>query len=345
MGSAFADAAASGPMLLAIGAAALAGLVSFLSPCVLPLMPGYLSYVTGLAGADLDAALGVAPKAPAPKALAPEAPAAAAGGDARAGVNGTAARGDDADGAARSSAVAVERGTMVGDGGTVAVERGTMVGDGGTVAVADGGVAVAAPERPGRLSGRGRVLIGTVLFVLGFATVFTLLATLVANIGLTMLAHKRALDMVLGVLVIVLGLAFLGLVPGLQREVRIHRLPAAGLIGAPVLGALFGLSWMPCTGPTLGAVLGLATRSGQTDRAVVLALAYSIGLGLPFVLFGLFFRRLLGVFAAVRRNSRWVTRIGGALLIVVGLVLVTGGWNDFLIWLQTTFDFDAGTLL
>ncbi|GAB1644561.1 cytochrome c biogenesis CcdA family protein [Krasilnikovia sp. MM14-A1259] len=291
MGGAFADAAASGPLLLAIGAAALAGLVSFLSPCVLPLMPGYLSYVTGLAGADLDAALGVVPKP-------------AAGHDA------------DIDGAAA-------------EGGGLAV----------------GGVAVAAPPRAARLSGRGRVLAGTVLFVLGFATVFTLLATLVANIGLTLLAHKQALDIVLGGLVIVLGLAFLGVIPGLQREVRIHRVPAAGLLGAPVLGALFGLSWMPCTGPTLGAVLGLATRSGQTDRAVVLALAYSLGLGLPFVLFGLFFRRLLGVFAAVRRNSRWVTRIGGALLIVVGLVLVTGGWNDFLIWLQTTFDFDAGTLL
>ena len=146
-------------------------------------------------------------------------------------------------------------------------------------------------------------------------------------------------------LVIVLGLAFLGLVPGMQRELRIHKLPAAGLVGAPVFGALFALSWMPCTGPTLGAVLGLATTSGQTDRAVVLALAYSLGLGLPFVLFGLFFRKLIGVFRAVRRNSRWVTRIGGALLILVGLALVTGGWNSFLIWLLTTFNFDAGTLL
>jgi cytochrome c-type biogenesis protein len=277
MGETFADVASSGPMLLAIGAAALAGLVSFLSPCVLPLMPGYLSYVTGLAGADLDDALGTAPRHPEP------------------------------------------------DG--------------------PGGVAVAAPPQTRRVAGRGRVLAGTVLFVLGFAVVFTLLATLVANIGIALQTHKRTLDIVLGVLVIGLGLAFLGLVPGLQREVRIHRLPAAGLIGAPVFGALFGLSWMPCVGPTLGAVLGLATTSGQTDRAVVLAVAYSLGLGVPFVLFGLFFRKLLGVFRAVRRNSRWVTRIGGALLIVVGLALVTGGWNDFLIWLLTTFNFEAGTLL
>jgi cytochrome c-type biogenesis protein len=192
---------------------------------------------------------------------------------------------------------------------------------------------------------QGRVLAGTVLFVLGFAVVFTLLATLVANIGRTLLTHQRTLEIVLGVLIILLGLAFLGLIPGMQREFRINKLPDAGLLGAPVFGAVFALSWIPCTGPTLGAVLALATTSGQTDRAVVLALAYSLGLGVPFVLFGLFFRKLLGVFRAVRRNSRWVTRIGGALLIAVGIALVTGGWNTFLIWLTTTFNFDAGTLL
>jgi cytochrome c-type biogenesis protein len=273
MGHTFQNVANSGPLLLAIGAAALAGLVSFLSPCVLPLMPGYLSYVTGLAGADLDAALGLPAKTE-----------------------------------------------------------------------ADGGGGVAVATRPATAQ-RGRVLAGTVLFVLGFAVVFTLEATLVANIGIALHAHERVLDIVIGVLIVLLGLMFLGLIPGLDREFRINRAPAAGLIGAPIFGALFGLSWIPCTGPTLGAVMGLATTSGQTDRAVVLALAYSLGLGIPFVLFGLFFRRLLGVFQTVRRNSRWVTRIGGVLLIVVGLALVTGGWNDFLIWLQTTFDFDTGTSL
>jgi len=275
MGATFADAASSGPLLLAIGAALIAGLVSFLSPCVLPLMPGYLSYVTGLAGADLDAALGVRPK---------DAPA----------------------------------------GGAVAVRT-------------------RPPET--KIVGRSRVLAGTVLFVVGFSVVFMLLATLVANIGLALKTHERTLNLVLGVLIIVFGLMFLGVVPGLQGAARIKWLPNAGLAGAPILGALFGLSWIPCTGPTLGAVLGLATTSGQTDRAVVLALAYSLGLGVPFVLFGLFLRRLLGVFKAVRRNSRWVTRIGGVLLIGVGLALVTGGWNSFLIWLVTTFNFDAGTLL
>ena len=272
MGASFANAASSGPLLLAIGAAAIAGLVSFLSPCVLPLVPGYLSYVTGLVGSDLDAALGDEPGRP---------------------------------------------------------EN-------------SGGVAVATRTRSAQ---KGRVLAGTVLFVVGFAVVFTLLATLVANIGIALKTHERALNIVLGVLVILLGVAFLGLIPGMQREIRIRRLPAAGLVGAPIFGALFALSWMPCVGPTLGAVLSLATTSGETDRAVVLAIAYSLGLGIPLVLFGLFFRKLAGVFKAVRRNSRWVTRAGGALLIVVGLALVTGGWNSFLIWLLTTFNFDAGTLL
>jgi cytochrome c-type biogenesis protein len=271
MGDSFANAASNGPLLLAIGAAVLAGLVSILSPCVLPLVPGYLSYVTGLAGSDLDAALGTAEPVP--------------------------------------------------SGG--------------------GGVAVATRVT----AAKGRVLAGTVLFVVGFAVVFTLLATLVANIGIALKTHERTLNIVLGVLVIVLGLGFLGLIPGMQREVRIQRLPAAGLVGAPIFGALFALSWMPCVGPTLGAVLSLATTSGQTDRAVILAIAYSLGLGIPFVLFGLFFRKLIGVFKAIRRNSRWVTRAGGALLIVVGLALVTGGWNSFLIWLLTTFNFNAGTLL
>jgi cytochrome c-type biogenesis protein len=123
----------------------------------------------------------------------------------------------------------------------------------------------------------------------------------------------------------------------MQREVRIQRLPAAGLLGAPVFGAVFALSWIPCVGPTLGAVVGMGTVSGQADRAAILAVAYCLGLGLPFVVFGLGFHRLLGLFRAVRRNSRWVTRVGGALLIVIGLALVTGGWQDLVIWLQTTF--------
>jgi cytochrome c-type biogenesis protein len=267
MAESFASIASSGPLLLAIGVAALAGLVSILSPCVLPLLPGYLSYVTGLAGSDLEA---------------------------------------DRTGSAEGA----------------------------------GGVAVTS-----RVAGKGRVLAGTVLFVLGFAVVFTLIATLVANVGYTLKTHRDLLDVILGLLVIVLGLGYLGWIPGLQREARITRLPAAGLIGAPIFGGIFAISWLPCSGPTLGAVLALALTGGDTSRAVVLALAYSLGLGLPFVVFGLFFRKLLGVFRAIRRNSRWVTRIGGVLLILIGLTLVTGGWNHVLVWMQTTFDFGGGTLL
>jgi cytochrome c-type biogenesis protein len=275
MGASFAHVAGNGPLLLAIGAAALAGLISVLSPCVLPLLPGYLSYVTGLAGADLDSALGLPPK--------------------------------------------------------VAAESG-------------GGVAVAVPVRP---TGRGRVLAGTLLFVAGFTTVFVVLSILFSRLRAVLGTHQRLVDIVVGVLVVGFGLVFLGVVPGLQRELRISRLPAAGLLGAPVLGAVFALSWAPCIGPTLGTVLGLAVTSGQSDRAAVLAVAYCLGLGIPFVLFGLGYRHLLGVFRAVRRNSRWVTRIGGALLIATGVVMIAGGWNDFTIWLLTTFSpgTDIGTKL
>ncbi|MER7586865.1 cytochrome c biogenesis protein CcdA [Micromonospora sp. NPDC127501] len=264
MGETFEELALSGPLLLAIGAAALAGLVSFLSPCVLPLVPGYLSYVTGLAGADLE---GRRPEVdPTP---------------------------------------------------------------------ASGGVAV--KERVARAGAvKGRVLAGTLLFIGGFTVVFVATAILFASIGRVFFDYKRELQIGVGLLIIVAGLSYLGMIPALQREFRISRLPSAGLLGAPVFGAVFALSWVPCTGPTLGAVMGMATASGQSDRAVVLAVAYCLGLGIPFIVFGLGFERLLGVFRAVRRNSRWVTRVGGALLILIGLALVTGGWQSFVIWLQTT---------
>src|SRR4051794_27356147 len=286
MGETFAGIASSGPLLLAIGVAALAGLVSFLSPCVLPLVPGYLSYVTGLAGSDLDNALGIRPL----------------------------------------------------PGGAASGSQGAPAGVGAEA------VAVADPPRT-RVAGRARVLTGTALFVAGFTTVFVLLAILVARLNGLLVEYRRAVDVAVGLLVVLFGLTFLGVVPGLQRELRIRHLPAAGLAGAPVLGAVVALSWAPCVGPTLGAVLGLAATSGGTGRATVLAVAYCLGLGVPFVLFGLGYRRLLGVFRAVRRNSRWVTRIGGALLILTGLIMIFGGWNDVTIWLKTTFTFgtDLGT--
>ncbi|MET7467148.1 cytochrome c biogenesis CcdA family protein [Micromonospora sp. NPDC005686] len=269
MGETFRQLAESGPLLLAVGAAALAGLVSFLSPCVLPLMPGYLSYVTGLAGSDLE---GRRPGAPPPQDPPPT-------------------------------------------GGGVGVVERTQART--TAAV------------------KGRVLAGTLLFIGGFTVVFVATAILFSGVGKLFFRYERTLEIVIGALVVVLGLGYLGVIPGMQREFRIRWLPAAGLLGAPVLGAVFALSWLPCTGPTLGAVLGMAATEGGTDRAVLLAVAYCLGLGIPFVVFGLGFQRLLGVFRAVRRNSRWVTRIGGALLIAIGLALITGGWVNVVIWLQT----------
>ncbi|QLQ38848.1 cytochrome c biogenesis CcdA family protein [Micromonospora robiginosa] len=275
MGETFARLASSGPLLFAVGAAALAGLVSFLSPCVLPLMPGYLSYVTGLAGADLEGA---------------------------------------------------RRGPRL----TPPVEAGPPLNKAGGVSVAER----VAPVRSAAAV-KGRVLAGTLLFIAGFTAVFVSTAILFSSVGRLFFRYERTLEIVIGVLVVVLGLGYLGVVPGMQREFRIRWLPSAGLLGAPVLGAVFALSWLPCTGPTLGAVLGLAATEGSAGRAVVLAVAYCLGLGLPFVVFGLGFQRLLGVFRAVRRNSRWVTRVGGALLILIGLALVTGGWQNVVIWLQT----------
>lgn len=241
MGDTFAGIAGAGPLAAAAAVAAIAGLVSFLSPCILPLVPGYLSYVTGLAGADLDAG-----------------------------------------------------------------------------------------------HRRGRILAGVSLFILGFAVVFVagaILATRTTSL-LGLYTYRRTIEIVIGSLIIVFGLVFAGLVPVLQREWRIQRLPSAGLAGAPVFGAVFALSWIPCTGPTIGVVFGLAAVESSVPRAVVLALAYCLGLGLPFLAFGLGFQRLLGLFRAVRRNSRWVTRTGGALLVLTGLALVTGAWATFIDWLR-----------
>lgn len=240
MGDRFADIVTSGPLVLGVVVAAVAGLISFLSPCVLPLVPGYLAYVTGMSGADLA--------------------------DAR----------------------------------------------------------------------RGRVLAGVALFIAGFGAVFVTAGVVAASLGGVLRQHERMLEVAGGVLIVAFGLALLGLVPGLTREVRLRRLPAAGVAGAPVFGAVFALSWIPCVGPTLGAVLALATVGGQSGRAAVLAAAYTLGLGLPFLAFGLGFRRVIGAVRVVRRHSVWVTRAGAALLIVVGLALLTGAWGDFLTWLRVT---------
>ena len=238
MGDWFSSTASSGSLALAIPVALIAGLVSFFSPCVIPLLPGYLSYATGLSGADLEQAR------------------------------------------------------------------------------------------------RGRMLAGSVLFVLGFSAVFVALGTLSGALGSWLVTWQREITLVLGGLTIVLGLAFAGLVPWLQRDWRLHRVPAVGLAAAPLLGLLFGLGWTPCLGPTLGAIITLSINEATAARGALLSGVYALGLGIPFVLAGLAYRRALGAFGFVRRHQAWVTRIGGLMLVAVGVLLVTGWWADIVTWLQ-----------
>lgn len=260
----FVAAVTDGPLLVALPVAAVAGLVSFLSPCVLPLVPGYLSYVTGLSGADL------------------------------------------------------------GDTRSAASAPTTTVPPGDVLVRAAVPVAVR----------RGRVLAGSVLFVAGFSAVFVAGGALFGGLGGALVVHKDVVDRVLGVFTVVMGLAFLGLLPGLQREVRVHRLPAAGLAGAPLLGVLFGVGWTPCLGPTLGAVQALAYTQASAGRGALLTAAYCAGLGVPFVLTGLTFRRALGAFDVIKRHYDVVMRVGGVLLVVMGLLLVSGLWESLMIHLR-----------
>ena len=264
--STFVSTVTDGPLLFALPVAAAAGLVSFLSPCVLPLVPGYLSYVTGLTGVDL--------------------------------ATGTAAP-----------------------------------GPAGSAAVASGDVLVRT-QVPTEQRVRARVLLGSVLFVLGFSAVFVSEGALFGTVGQSLQEHRAVIDQVLGVLTVFLGLTFLGLVPGMQREVRFHRLPRAGLAGAPVLGVLFGFGWTPCLGPTLGAVQTLAFTQASAGRGAILTAAYCAGLGIPFVLTGLAYRRALGAFTVVKRHYDVVLKVGGGLLVVIGLLLVSGRWELLMIKLR-----------
>ncbi|GAA1795192.1 cytochrome c biogenesis CcdA family protein [Actinomadura chokoriensis] len=229
----------NGSLVAAAPLAALAGLVSFASPCVLPLVPGYLSYVTGMTGVDL------------------------------------------------------------------------------------------AEQR------RGRLVAGALLFIAGFSVVFVSYGVVFGGLGRWLLEYQDTITRVLGVVTIVFGLAFMGLVPGLQRTLKSGRLPAAGLAGAPLLGVLFGLGWTPCIGPTLGAVQGLAITEASAGRGALLSLAYCLGLGLPFVATAVAYRRALGAFGAVKRHYPLVMRIGGGMLVLIGVLLVSGLWGNLTIELRS----------
>ena len=230
-----------GSLVLALPLAVTAGLVSFLSPCILPLVPGYLAYTTGLSAAEVF---------------------------------------DDA----------------------------------------------------GRR--RGRLVAGALLFVGGFTLVFVSAGVLLGGFGGFLLENQDVLQRWLGGITIVLGLAFIGFLPWMQRDVRLDRKPAVGLAGAPVLGMLFGLGWTPCIGPTLGAVMALGLNEGTALRGGILAVAYCLGLGLPFVLTALAFSRAMTAFSWVKKHYVAIMRTGGAMLVIIGVLLVTGAWNDLVVGIQ-----------
>ncbi|MFE6287944.1 cytochrome c biogenesis CcdA family protein [Streptomyces sp. NPDC057877] len=234
------DTVLNGALLLALPIAVLGGLVSFFSPCVLPLVPGYLSYVTGVSGTDLAEAR------------------------------------------------------------------------------------------------RGRMAVGASLFVLGFTVVFVSGGALFGFFGQELQEQQSLLSKVLGVLMILMGVFFMGLMPWLtQREYRFHRRPVAGLVGAPLLGALFGIGWTPCIGPTLASVLALSSNQASAGRGALLTVAYCLGLGMPFVLAAIAFRKALGAFGWVKRHYVWVMRVGGVMMIATGVLLLTGAWDHLVSEMQT----------
>jgi cytochrome c-type biogenesis protein len=280
----------SGPLILAIPVAAAAGALTFLSPCCLPLVPGYLSYITGMSGVD----------------------AGAGGRDAR-----------RPDGATESAAVE--------GGGAAAV----AVAEGGSGGVTT--ATVTAANAPGSAL-TGRAVAGTALFVLGFSAVFAVYGLAFGGLGHLLRAHNTGLTQVLGVITILLGLMFAGAFDRFSFAGRIFRpsaRPRAGLAGAPLLGVMFGFGWTPCIGPTLTAVLALSETSGTAARGAFLAFVYGLGLGIPFLIVAAAFQRAVNVLGFFRRNARLVSRIGGALLVVVGVLEVTGAWTSAIAWLHT----------
>jgi cytochrome c-type biogenesis protein len=250
----FAHLAAAGPLLVAVGVSVLAGLVSFASPCVVPLVPGYLSYLAAVVGTDQDEPCGVAVR-----------------------------------------------------------------------------------------TARWRVAGSATLFVAGFTAVFVLGTVAVLGMTTALVANQLLLQRIGGILTIVMGLVFVGFIPALQREARFTPRRVSTLAGAPLLGAVFGLGWTPCLGPTLTGVIAVAsaTDGASVARGVLLVIAYCLGLGIPFLLLAFGSARAVQGLGWLRRHTRAIQIFGGALLIVVGLALVTEVWNDFVAWLRDAFVSDT----
>ncbi|MCO7221193.1 cytochrome c biogenesis CcdA family protein [Klenkia sp. PcliD-1-E] len=261
MGETFRQLVLDGPFLVGAAVAALVGLISFASPCVLPLVPGYLSYVTGL----------------------------------------------------------------VGTGARTTAPTTAPTGDG----------AVATAVRTDVRPPRGRMVTGALLFVLGFTAVFVAFGALFGGLGRWLLVYNDEITRVMGGVTVVVGLGFLGWLPFLQRTKKLSVRPATGLAGAPLLGVVFGLGWTPCLGPTLSAVNSLAFSEATATRGALLGVAYCLGLGVPFVLVALGARWAVGATGFLRRHAAAVSRFGGAVLVVVGLLLLTGLWGEGMIWFRS----------
>ncbi|MGH3788972.1 MAG: cytochrome c biogenesis CcdA family protein [Pseudonocardiaceae bacterium] len=188
-----------------------------------------------------------------------------------------------------------------------------------------------------RRGSRGRVAVAALLFVFGFTVVFTVAVLGVLRLSDVLVGNELLLQRIGGVVTIVMGLAFLGLIPALQRDIRSQHRPRGGFWGAPLLGGVFGLGWTPCLGPTLTGVIALAsgTQVGPTAaRGLLLVLAYCLGLGLPFVLLAVGSAWAVNTTGWLRRHTRAIQLTGGGLLLVVGALLVTGLWGQLIALLR-----------